>query len=295
MIVNLDLEELRTFVAIVDSQSFSRAADLLGRSQSAVSLRLRRLEQVVGVELLRRRQGRIIELTDDGRHLLGYARQMISLNDHALRDLSPVSAVRPVRLGIPADFLNSRFSVILDDVRMRMDGVSLEIKTDVSDQLRERCLDGDLDVAVYKSHGPDGHGKILMSLPMVWVTAATAHPSPMLPSVASANGRLSLVCFPDGCAYRRAMVAALTEAGLSHHIAVTTPSLEGLCQAVAGGHGLSALPRDLLGGSVTVGAVEDGLPSLGVVNLSMVTSGRGGAASSRVARFLEDGVGRFVC
>lgn len=278
MMDSMDMDGLRAFVAIVDSMSFSRAGEAIGRSQSAISLRLRRLELSLGVSLLVRRQGRVIELTPEGHKLLGYARQIIGLNDAALRDLSDRQGMTRVRLGLTADFLDMGFSQALAQVRPLVGEVAVEIETDVSERLRARCEAGELDLAFYKQSSAEDGGISLLSLDMAWAAA---------PSFATEDGGLPLVCFPDGCVYRRAMLASLRDAGIAHQTVLTTPSMESLRRAVGAGIGVTALPASLLGRGDGLDAVE-GLPELDSITLAMAVTPGGGAIVRRMADSLGD-------
>lgn len=279
MMDSLDMDGLRAFVAIVDSMSFSRAGESIGRSQSAISLRLRRLENSLGVSLLVRRQGRVIELTPDGHKLLGYARQIIGLNDAALRDMSDRSGSARVRLGLPADFLDIGFPEALARIRPLVGEVHVEIETDVSDRLRTRCEAGELDLAFYKQAAPDGIGTVLAHLPLVWA-AAPGYPRP--------NGHgVDLVCFPEGCVYRAAMLAALRGANIAHQAVFTTPSMDSLRRAVGAGMGVTALPTTVLRRDNMLAAIEY-LPRLDAVALAMAVAPNGNPTVRRVADSLGD-------
>src|SRR5690242_11497870 len=104
--LNLDLDVLRTFVTGLDLGSYAKAAERLGRSQSAISLQLRKLEEQTGQTLLRKR-GRGLALTEPGEIMLGYARRLLEVNDEALAALKGASLQGTVRLGLPQDFAES--------------------------------------------------------------------------------------------------------------------------------------------------------------------------------------------
>lgn len=275
---SMDMDGLRAFVAIVDSMSFSRAGETIGRSQSAISLRLRRLELSLGVSLLVRRQGRIIELTSEGEKLLGYARQIIGLNDAALRDLTGRAGCARVRLGLPADFLDMGFTEALTHIQPLVGDVAVEIETDVSERLRSRCEAGELDLAFYKQPAPDGVGSTLMNLTMAWTAA---------PSFVHRDGDLPLVCFPEGCIYRRTMFNTLRDAGIAHHAVFTTPSMDALRRAVGAGIGVTALPTSILRRDNAL-CVFEGLPHLDDIGLAMLVTPGGSPAIRRVADSLGD-------
>lgn len=281
MMETLDIDGLRAFVAIVDSMSFSRAGEAIGRSQSAISLRLRRLEQSLGVSLLVRRQGRVTELTANGHKLLTFARQIIALNDIALREISGRAVLGRVRIGMPADFLDIGFPAALDKIRPLVGDLQLEVETDVSDRLRSRCEAGELDVAFYKHTGPDGVGAPLLHLRLAW---ACAHGFAL---AAIESEGLPLVCFPEGCVYRKAMLRTLRDAGIAHQTVFTTPSMDSLRNAVGAGIGITALPSIIIRGNNSLTTI-DALPALGDVSLGMIVTSGANAAIRRVADGLGD-------
>ena len=257
MIGSLDIDGLRAFVAIVDGMSFSRAGEVIGRTQSAVSLRLRQLERALGVSLLVRRKGRLIEVTDSGHVLLTYARQIVELHDIAIRELAKAPTRDRVRVGLTADFLDSGFPAALKVIEALPGNFQLEVETDVSERLRNRCVAGDLDIAFYKLCGADGVGTPLASIALTW----RAPPGFVL----DLDEPVPLVCLPEGCAYRKAMLKPLQQAGIPYQIAVASSSLDTVRKAVAAGLGITALPS----GDDTLTAVTS-LPKIADVSLAMV-------------------------
>lgn len=272
----LDMDGLRAFVAIVDTMSFSHAGKAIGRSQSAVSLRLRRLEEDLGVQLLIRRQGRITDLTPPGHKLLAYARQIIQLNDAALRELSTRVMTGRVRLGLPADFFDLGFDAALSSMRPQLGNVAVEIETDVSDHLRTRCLKGEIDLALFKQSPDEKGGQVLAHLALDWIAAA---------DFCRADGPLPLVCFPEGCAYRRTMLEALRHAGIAHQVVFSTPNLDSLRRAITAGIGITALPHALLRDDTRL-TIHAGLPALPPVALVLMTA----PGNDSIVRQVADGV-----
>lgn len=281
MIENLDMDGLRAFVAIADTMSFSRAGAMIGRSQPTVSLRLRNLERALGVSLLTRRQGRVVDLTVDGRALLDYARQIIAINDSALRELGNRAGTR-LRLGVPADVMDLRLAAELARVGERFPGLRVEMCTDVSAALRERCQSGDLDVVLVKDIGGDHPaGRVVRHLPLVWAGAAERAPA----------GELRLAAFPEGCAYRHWMIATLTAQRRDHRVVFTSPDLGAVCGMVASGMALSVLPAEVIGRRPDLRTVA-GLPAPGPARLVMLAADSASPTARRIAEWLVQGVGR---
>jgi len=281
MVGCLDLDGLRAFVAIAESMSFSRAGEVIGRSQSAVSLRLSSLERSLGVLLVSRRQGRVIDLTDHGHKLLDYARQIIVLNDAALHDLAELPARSSVHLGVPADFIGIEFSQALLKVQALLGDVRLDVVTDVSDRLRSRCMAGELDVVFYKMAEPDGVGTPLQPVPLTWFGA---------PGMSvDLRGKLPLVCFPEGCVYRQITLQSLDAAKIAHQLAFVSPSLDALRMAVRSGLGVTALPSSVLGPEDGLAPLR-GLPGLGGVILALAVAPGDDPIIRRAADLLSESV-----
>ena len=276
---SLDLDGLRAFVAVVETMSFSKAADRLGRTQSGISLQLARLERLLGKLLLRRRQGRVEGLTEEGRVLLPYARRMVDLNESAWRAVVVPTVAGRVRLGVPADFIDRDFPDLLRKFQLAYPGVDLEVESDVSDRLRARVRQGNLDVAFFKREVGEGEGEVVARQTLAWVGNRSVVPDLSAP--------LPLVLFPDACAYRRRTLGALEQAGLAWRIAFSAPSVEGVRAAILAGLGIGALPAEVLRDGMTQLATA-GLPPLGEVEVAVDFAPAAGAAE----RFLADHIGR---
>jgi DNA-binding transcriptional LysR family regulator len=235
--ITLDLHGLRCFVAVVDTASFSLAGQRIGRSQSAISLQLARLEDVLGKVLIDRRQGRVLGLTDDGRELLAYARQLLDLNDAACSALARRNRLGPIRLGVPADFMEGAFSDLLRRFSEAHRGVEVEVISDVSERLRTRMQDGNLDVAYFKQDPGENHGDFVARQRLLWVRG------PMTTLPASVEP-LPLVLFPEGCVFRSQILRALERAGRPWRVAYVCASMESVKLAIRQGLGISALPPE---------------------------------------------------
>lgn len=277
---SLDMDGMRAFVAVVEAMSFSRAAERVGRSQSAVSLQLARLERMLGKTLVRRRQGRVDGLTDDGLSLLPYARRMVDLNDSAWRVMAAPAVSGRVRLGVPADFMDAHFPEMLGRFLRAYPGIALEVMSDTSARLRERAAAGALDVAFFKCEPRDTAGATVVARQqVVWAGNRVARPD---------NGdELALVLFPEGCAYRRAALDALAAAGRSWRVAYASPGAGSVRAAILAGLGIGALPLTALDDDL-VDIGDCGLPDLAAIDLAMAFSPAAGDA----ARVLADHVAR---
>src|SRR5215470_588215 len=146
---NLDIDLLRTFAAVADSGSFTAAGELVARTQSAVSLQVKRLEEGLG-ERLFERTSRAIALTPAGETLLGYARRILELNDESVRRIAEPPVKGVIRLGITEYFVPTELARILSRFAMAYPDVQLEARMGLSRELREEMAAGRLDAAIVR-------------------------------------------------------------------------------------------------------------------------------------------------
>lgn len=258
MPVNLDMDVLRTFVLGVDGGSFAQAARRVGRSQAAVSLQLRKLEQQTGHPLFRK-QGRGLTLTPAGEVLLSYARRMLALNDDALAALDGAAVAGVVRLGLVQDIAESGLPAVLGRFARTHPAVRIEVMVERGPALAQALAAGNVDLAVLWGEAPSfPQGQPLARPPVAWIGADGWSPPPGEP--------LPLLVIENPCAFRAAAVAALDRAGIPWRVAVTSPSLSGLWAAAAAGLGVT--PRAMTGAPATVRPVA-GLPPLPAMPLTL--------------------------
>ena len=234
MPTTLDIDTLRALVAIVALKSFSRAAEQLGRSQSAISLQIARLEAVVGHPLLERARGRVLGPTLKGAELVAHAREMINLNERAVAAMRRPLSDRRIRLGVPADFLERDFGSALGEMRSRFPEAQLSVRTDLSARLAEDLGHGRLDLAFYKRAPSNTADAAIAFEPMAWFGKA--------PASRRSGNAVPLVAFAEGCAYRGEALRSLRLAGREWTVACEARSLSALVGAVEAGLGYAALP-----------------------------------------------------
>lgn len=235
MPTTLDIDTLRSLIAIVDMKSFSRAAERLGRSQSAISLQIARLEGLVGHPLLKRARGRLIGPTARGAALVAHARKIVELNERAVAAVRQPASGERIRLGMPADFLERDFSSTLDEIRARYPQARLSLRTDLSARLAEDIDHGRLDVALFKRAASNEAGAAIAFEPMAWFGDAA-------PSRVRHGEPVPLVAFAEGCAYRDEALRSLRLARRDWTVACEARSLSALVGAVESGLGYAALP-----------------------------------------------------
>lgn len=254
---NLDMDLLRTLVAIADGGSFSGAAAQLGRTQSAISLQVKRLEELVGHPLLERTQGRVTGPTEEGRVLIDYGRRILRLNDEAYSCFAQPSLSGQLRLGLPEELMESTFAPVLASFSRACPRVELSVRCDLSVRLNGALETGELDLAILKRvagvPGPEQDGwHLLKREPLVWLAGEQGNPVHQRP--------LPLALFHEGCVFRVAALAALAQAGVAAKTAFVGNSYTGLRHAVMAGLALTPLPASLAGTGLT--QIRDGLPRL---------------------------------
>ena len=203
--INLDLDLVRTFVTIADTRSFTRTGERLGRTQSAISLQVRRLEDRLGVKLLAR-DPRRVGLTEAGESFLPKARRLLRVNDEIIAEVTVEDLEGEVRLGAPEDFATVHLPDILGAFARSHPRVALVVTCDLTLNLLDRLQAGALDLALVKREplGPD-LGVRVWREPLVWVAADRGVLKPEAPA--------PLVIAPAPCVYRRRAVAALEARG----------------------------------------------------------------------------------
>src|SRR5215468_5378298 len=152
--LNLDIDLLRTFAAVADSGSFTAAGELVARTQSAVSLQVKRLEESLGQRVFER-TSRSLALTPAGETLLGYARRILELNDESVRRISEPPVVGNIRLGITEYFVPNELPSILARFAAAYPGVHLEVRMGLSRDIREEMNRGELDVVIARAGSRD--------------------------------------------------------------------------------------------------------------------------------------------
>jgi DNA-binding transcriptional LysR family regulator len=273
--INLDMDVLRTLVAAQQLGGFNRAAERIGRSQSAVSQQIRKLEEQVG-EPLFRKQGRGLAPTEAGDVVLAYARRILELNDEAMVALRGRAVEGVVRFGLPADFAEAWLPTALGRFKRAHPAVRIEATVDRNHRLLDRLDRSELDLVLTLNNGGRADAERLARLPMVWIGPASADP------VSMPGEPIPLAVFEAPCFFREAGLAALDRAGLPWRVAFTSASLHGLWAAVEAGLGITLRTATGLPAGVRL---LDGLSPAPTVDLSLHDGGR--TASPATARLRD--------
>src|SRR3954449_11340216 len=213
MATPLDLDQLQTFVAIADMGSFTRAAGEVHRTQSAVSMQMRRLEERIGKPLFEK-DGRTNRLTEDGDRLLTYARRMIHLNRETLAAFDDRRLEGTIRIGTPDDYADRFLPEIMARFARSNPRVELTVICEPTPGLAEHIKRGNLDLAIVTHNDARGQSEVVRREPLLWVTSANhaTHEQETLPM---AFGR-------PNCIWRRAAVDVLDRQNRDYRILFTS-------------------------------------------------------------------------
>ena len=231
----LDPHLLQSFVAIVETGSFTRAGERMHLTQSTISQQMRRLEQQLGCPLLDR-SGRQVVTTSQGETLLGLARRILGLLAQAGDRVGEASL--PLRLGVPEDFAAGAMTAVLAAFARQYPEVRLEVQSDLSHALWQAFEAGELDLALIKQGRGQGEPIARWREPLAWVDSRDWP--------AGERDPVPLVVFPSEGLYRRQITDALDARGIPWRIAYESASLASLQGAVSAGIGVSLLPTRLL-------------------------------------------------
>lgn len=277
----LDLKALQSFVTVVSAGSVTAAAQQLSYSQSAVSMQLRRLEDSLGVILLKR-NAQTPEPTRLGREVLGYAREMLRLNGELQERLAEQEIAGTVRLGLPVDYA-PYIAGTLTLFAERYPRVEMEVHSDLSVNLVELTRAGDLDMAIVTREPERSGGVRLRREPLVWVAApgSTAHLQDPLPLALSLEGV---------CAFRNAATQRLDAAGRSWRTAYESQTFTTQRIPVSASLAVTVAIPSLLGPDLEIlDASEAGLPELPLMDIRLHRSpGRASRAAGCLADLLVE-------
>ncbi|TKT74127.1 LysR substrate-binding domain-containing protein [Aquamicrobium sp. LC103] len=253
MAAPLDLDQLQTFISIADTGSFTRAAEEVHRTQSAVSMQMRRLEERVGKTLFEK-DGRTNRLTEEGERLLSYARRMMRLNRETLAAFDDASLEGHIRIGTPDDYADRFLPEIMARFARSNPRVELSVICEPTINLVDHIKRGHLDIAIITHDSDKGASEVVRREPLLWVTSAnhSIHSEDVLPL---AVGRPS-------CMWRRAACDMLDGMERDYRILFTSWSATVIIAAVLSGLAVSVLPECALRPGMRILGEADGFGTL---------------------------------
>lgn len=259
----LDLDQLRTFVAIADSGSFTKAADIVHKTQSAVSMQMKRLEERLGRPIFVR-DGRQSRLTDDGNRLLDYARRMLRLNFECLATFDDSELSGRVRLGVPDDYVDRYLPEILARFSRSNPLAEVTVVCEPTPMLLDCFRAGDLDLAIVTHVEGRSPAEIVRIEPLLWVTSTrgTVHDEYPVPL---ALGR-------PNCDWRLSATMALEQAGKPFRVLYASWNAAAVGAAVLAGLAVSVLPESAVRSGMRVLGPAEGYPALPTCQIGLMRS-----------------------
>ncbi|NUK74856.1 LysR family transcriptional regulator [Streptomyces lunaelactis] len=265
-----DPAQLRTFLAVAQTLSFTQAAHRLGLRQSTVSQHVRRLEDATGRQLFSR-DTHSVELTEDGEAMLGFARTILQAHERASAFFAGTRLRGRLRFGASEDFVLTRLPEILESFRRDHPEVDLELTVELSGTLHKQLEAGRLDLVLAKRRAADDtHGELVWRDHLIWIAAEGLRLDPDRP--------VPLILFPPPAVTRARALDVLERHGRPWRIACTSGSLSGLVAAARAGLGVMAHTRGLVPPGLVPVPDRAGLPELGTVDFVLLHGRRRSAA-----------------
>lgn len=275
-ITNLDLDTLRTLVLAAELGSYGEAARRLGRTPSAVSLQMKRLQEDTNAPLFRK-DGRKLALTEIGEIVLCYGRRMLELNDEALDRARGASLAGIVKLGMVQDFAETVLPDVLSRFAVLYPLVQIEVRIDRNVGLIDAIDNGHLDLALSFGNTERPSAELLGEIPITWIGSRQFRWQP--------GQTLPLVMFDSQCSMRERAIQALSRVGAEWRIALTSPSLAGLWAGASAGLGVTVRSQMGLPSNLVASPTLYGLPALGAFSVRLHRCKD--ARSQAVTRFSE--------
>lgn len=281
---DLEMDLLRSFVAVAAHRNFTRAAEAVGRTQSAVSLQIKRLEEIVEKRLFERTR-QSVSITQTGEALLVYANRILAANDAALSHLQRPEAEGLVRIGAPDDYATFMIPPLLSALVKEHPRLQFEVTCDNACDLLPQLKQGQLDVVVATHRRDAVAGQIARFEPLHWVASPDFMDDPDEP--------LSLVLFPVGCVCREIALEALKSIDRPWRIAYSTRSIGLMEKALSDGSAVSAMEVSVIPPGLRIVEGMAGLPPLSDVVISVHKSGTAETHVSLAADFLLKKLGQI--
>ncbi|MGR5234077.1 LysR family transcriptional regulator [Vibrio rotiferianus] len=255
----MDIDALRSFLAFVETGSFTRAAKQINRTQSAFSAQMRKLEDEVGVSLFEK-EGRNLILSEAGLALRSHAEQLVSLHNQVLKQVKRYENKRPLRLGCPEDYNDNILPKVIRVLQQSEPTCSIQVFSEPSISLREKLDEGKLDAAIVTRAPDSEEGYWLASDKGVWIS----HPDFDIENVQP----LPLALFQTDCKYHAAAVDGLTKRGIPYQLVACCNTASAQRAIVRSGMAIGAM------GSISVTndlKILDDMPSLPSVDIVLIT------------------------
>jgi DNA-binding transcriptional LysR family regulator len=258
-----DPVQLRTFVALAETLSFTQAAARLQLSQPTVSQHVRRLEKAAGRALVAR-DTRAVKLTDNGEAMLGFARSILAAEDQAVSYFTGSAMRGRLRFGSADDLALTQLPQVLRDFRQLYPQINLELTVSQSGALAKRLHAGQLDLAFLKQESGTSQGRLVRRDSLAWV----GHKDLRIEDAAP----VPLIAYPSPSLSRAYAIKALEEAGRTWRVTCNVREVNGVLAAARAGIGIAVFARSLIPGDLT--EVTAALPPRGTVDFVLLDNPR---------------------
>ncbi len=261
--MDLPTDVLRTFVTAADSGSYTDAAAIVHRTQSAVSMQIKRLEDLVGRALFMR-NGRRMTLTSEGQNLLMHARRILTVHDEAVSALKHPEISGRVRLGAPDDYAERLLPLLLSRFARTHPLVEVEVSCQPTASMLELIDSGKLDLLIHGNSDIPTRGETLCRDQLVWITSQQhlVHEQDPVP----------LAVYNCGCMYRQWAIQSLKGVNKSYRIAYSSQSKTGIFAAVKSGLAITAAGRSTIPDDVKIIGPSEGFPELPAIVITLIKS-----------------------
>ncbi len=282
---NIPTDLLRTFVTIKDLGGFTSAGEFLGRSQPAISLQIKKLEEILNTKIFLR--GASLELTEDGEYLYEAARQMLEINDQIIAKVRGENVSGKVRLGIPNDFELAFLPKALRNLSRVYPNIIVEVDCEISKVILQRYQKGHYDIALAMEHAKENEDRDARDYrleTLEWVYKDSR-------LINGYDEPIPLIAYPQGCVYRAIMEESLQSQRHPFRFMYTSTSLLGIFSAVEEGLGITAMARSVIPEHLKHASSSKSLPELGQVCIGLYYKERElNMASRHVLDFLRSGI-----
>ncbi len=259
--MDLPTDILRTFVTAADTGNYTNTAAIIHRTQSAVSMQIKRLEELVGYSLFQR-NGRKMTLTGEGQSLLWYARRIIKIHDEAVAAMQQPELSGLVRLGAPDDYVERLLPLLLSRFSETHPHVQVEVSCRSNDGMMQLLDAGKLDILIHSNSEVPNRGETISRDQLVWATSVKhlVHEQDPLP----------LAVYDCDCIYRDWAIKSLEGANRNYRIAYSSPSTSGILAAVRSGLAVTVAGRSTLSDDFKILDTIDGFPDLPSIVITII-------------------------
>jgi len=257
----LDIDQLRAFIAIAETGSFTKAAEVVNKTQSAVSMQMKRLEERLDRPIFAR-DGRASKLTEDGQRLLDYARRIVKLNIETITAFSDAELSGRVRLGVPDDYADRYLPEIMARFSRAYPGVELTVICEPSVDLLERIDANEIDLAIVTNCETKRASETFRRERLLWVTSSR-HATHL-------DERLPLALGRPTCSWRRIATERLETTGRAYRVLYSSSNAGAVAAAVLAGLAVSVLAESGLRPGMRVLTAAEGFPELPACRVGLV-------------------------